>query len=335
MMDREEQRLRRSAFRVRDSELQRYLQDIVCKLGGAHCADVRVHVVRTPLFNASMAPNGMMQVWSGLLLRVENEAQLAAVLGHELGHYLERHTLERLRDMKGRAAFGQFMALFGAVGSLVQLGVLASAFAFSRDQEARADRLGMHLLHRAGYDGRQAAVVWDNLLGELRVTGGDDAGKRSPLFATHPPVENRRDDLLALAGSRGGELGAAGLRAAVAAHRKSWMQDEVLRGQYEESLILFGRMLQRDPGDAQALLARAEVYRLRAGPGDLELALNDLAQVAALPDPPADAFRAQGLLHKQRGEAPHAISAFERYLGSSPQAVDSELIKSYLLEMKP
>ena len=85
MMDREETRLRRSPFVVRDAELNKYLQDLVCRLGGDHCPDIRVHVVRTPLFNATMAPNGMMQVWTGLLLRAENEAQLAAILGHEIG----------------------------------------------------------------------------------------------------------------------------------------------------------------------------------------------------------------------------------------------------------
>ena len=44
------------------------------------------------------------------MLRVDNEAQLAAVLGHEIGHYLARHSVERLRDAKSRAAFGQFSA---------------------------------------------------------------------------------------------------------------------------------------------------------------------------------------------------------------------------------
>ncbi|HVE54757.1 MAG TPA: M48 family metalloprotease, partial [Ramlibacter sp.] len=88
LMDREETRLRRSPLVVRDEALTKYLRDLVCSLGGEHCTDVRVHVVRTAQFNASMAPNGSMQVWSGLLLRVDNEAQLAAVLGHELGHYL-------------------------------------------------------------------------------------------------------------------------------------------------------------------------------------------------------------------------------------------------------
>src|SRR6185436_15359250 len=124
LMDREEARLKR----------------IACRLAGDHCPDMRVYLVRTPVFNASMAPNGMMQVWSGLLLRTSNEAQLAAVLGHEIGHYMARHTLERLRDVKQRAAFGQFLGIafaaarIGSVGSLAQLGVMASLFSYGRDQ---------------------------------------------------------------------------------------------------------------------------------------------------------------------------------------------------------
>ena len=80
IMDREERNLRRSPFLIRDRKLNDYVQGIACRLAGDHCPDVRVYLVNTPLFNASMAPNGMMQVWSGLLLRVENEAQLAAVI---------------------------------------------------------------------------------------------------------------------------------------------------------------------------------------------------------------------------------------------------------------
>lgn len=59
-MDREEARLRRSAFVLRDEALRDYLTQLACKLGGEHCADTRVYAVRTPWFNASMAPNGMM-----------------------------------------------------------------------------------------------------------------------------------------------------------------------------------------------------------------------------------------------------------------------------------
>ena len=320
---------------MRDEALGTYLQDLICRLGGEHCPDIRVHVVRSPHFNASMAPNGMMQVWSGLLLRVENEAQLAAVLGHELGHYLERHTLERLRDMKNRAAFGQFLGMFGLVGALAQLGVLATMFAFSREQEQRADRFGIKLMQRAGYDGTQAAQVWDNLLGEMRITGGEDVGKRSLMFATHPPAGNRRDELLQLAGSSGGQLRTAPLQRVIAPHRLDWLGDEIRRGQYEESLVLFGRMLEANPGDAQVLFARGEALRLRDAPGDLDLALNDLARATAAEGAPADAYRALGLVHQRRSDTEAAGAAFKKYLVAAPQSADASLIRTYLQEQKP
>lgn len=335
MMDREETRLRRSPFTVRDPQLSQYLQDLVCRLAGDHCPDIRVHVVRTPLFNATMAPNGMMQVWTGLLLRAENEAQLAAVLGHEIGHYLERHTLERLRDLRSRAAFAQFIGMFGLVGAIGQLGALAGAFAFSRDHETRADRLGMRLMTRAGYDGRQAAQVWDNLLGELKITGGEDVGKRSPMMATHPPLETRRNDLLRLAGDGGGKTGAVEYQQVMSRHRFGWLQDEIRRGQFEESLVLFNRFLSRNPDDSQALYARGEVYRLRAGKEDLQESLNDLTRVTALDQAPAEAFRALGLVQKQRTDVASAVQAFEKYLTVAPEAADAGLIKNYIAELKP
>lgn len=334
LMDREETRLRRSPFVVRDKALSAYLEQLVCRLGGEHCRDVRVHVVRTPVFNATMAPNGMMQVWTGLLLRVENEAQLAAVLGHEIGHYLERHQLELLRAAKDRAAAGQVLGLFGLAGAVASLAVMASGFAFSREQETRADALGMRLMQGAGYDGRQAAQVWDNLLGELEVTGGDDAGRRSVMMATHPPAADRRDELLRLAGTREGRVGADEFELAMAPHRLGWLQEEIRRGQFEESLVLFRRMLARRPGDAQVLFARGEVYRQRDAQGDLDLALQDLRAASAAERPPAEAFRSLGLVLRRRAD-PAAAGAFEQYLALAPHAMDAALIRQYLTETKP
>lgn len=335
LMDREEARLRRSPFVMRDPALGKYVQDVVCRLTQDHCADIRIHLVRTPLFNASMAPNGMMQVWSGLLLRVENEAQLAAVLGHELGHYLERHTLERLRDAKSKAAFAQFVGLFGLVGAIGQLGVLASMFSFSREQESSADRIGMRLMQGAGYDGKQAAQVWENLLGELKIKGGDRVGSQSPMMATHPPVETRRDDLLKLAGSLPGSTGGPEFRQAMARHRLGWIHDEIKRGQFEESLVLFDRLINQDKADAQLLYARGEVYRLRAGKDDQQHALESLTGATTQANPPAEAFRALGLVHKQRADNESAFQSFEKYLAAAPDAPDAGLIRNYIAELKP
>ena len=147
---RAERKLRRGEFVIHDEAMHDYVQSIACSLGGAHCPDVRVYVVRAPWFNASMAPNGMLQVWSGLLLRVENEAQLAAVLGHEIGHYLRRHGLERLRDAETRSAWGSLLTpLTGPLGSMA---LSLGRFSFSRDQEREADSIGLALMRRAGYD---------------------------------------------------------------------------------------------------------------------------------------------------------------------------------------
>ena len=116
-MDRQEQQLKRSSFLIRDPALNKYVSDIACRLAGEHCPEMRVYLVRTPYFNASMAPNGMMQVWSGLLVRMQNEAQLSAVLGHEIGHYLQRHSVEGLRDAKSRSSFAQILGIaLGVVG---------------------------------------------------------------------------------------------------------------------------------------------------------------------------------------------------------------------------
>lgn len=336
LMDREERRLRRSPLTIRDPQLQAYLRGLVGRLATSHSPDIRVHAVRRPVFNAIMAPNGMMLVWSGLLLRVENEAQLVAVMGHELGHYLERHSVEQLRAAKDRAVLGQLVGLIGGVGGVVgQVGLLASTFAFSREHETRADRMGMRLMQQAGYDGREAAAVWDNLLAELQVTGGKEAGQREDMFSTHPTTAGRRDELLELAGHRGGETGAERFQQVIAPLRLGWLHDEVRRGQYEESLVLFDRMLQRVPGDAEVRFARGEVYRLRDEGGDAQRALADLGLACEAPRPPAQAHRSLGLLHKQLGDRAAALQSFEKYLAQAPEAPDAALVRSYLTELKP
>ena len=336
LMDREESRLRRSPLAVRDAALTAYLTGLVRKLAPDHSPDIRVYVMRTPYFNATMAPNGMMQVWSGLLLRVENEAQLATILGHELGHYLERHAVEQLRDAKDKAVLAQLVGLVGGwAGAAGKIGILASLFAFSREHERRADEAGMRMLIDAGYDGREAPKVWENLLGELKITGGESIGERSQLFATHPPTGHRRDDLRRLAGSGGGSVAAADLRRAIAPLRFGWLHDEIKRGQYEESLVLFDRMLALEPDDAEVRYARGEVYRLRGDGEDLQRAADDLTRATLAARGPADTWRSLGLVEKQRARGGAAVAAFEKYLSMAPDAPEAGMVRAYIAELKP
>ncbi|MCV2419961.1 M48 family metallopeptidase [Paucibacter sp. DJ2R-2] len=331
LMDREETKLRRSPFLLRDAPLRDYLQGIADKLAGEHAADVRVYPVRTPHFNASMAPNGMMQVWSGLLLRVDNEAQLAAVLGHEIAHYLQRHSIERLRDVKARSAFGLFFGMLGVAGLVGQLANTAGAFGFSRDHEREADAIGLTLMRRAGYDTREAAKVWDNLRSEVQASYGGDPGKSSPMFATHPASEERSASLSAMAaGDSGGFVGSAEFNQRLAGLQRGMLEDELRRGQFGPTLVLLERLIARDPLRSELLYFRGEARRLRAGADDAELALRDFERAMEMGHEPPEVHRSLGYMYKQREEIDSARAAFARYLERAPQAADAAMIRSFL-----
>jgi predicted Zn-dependent protease len=331
MMDRAEASLRRSPFLMRDSALRDYLKGVACKLGGGHCADIRVYPVRTPFFNASMAPNGMLQIWSGLLLRVDNEAQLAAVLGHEIGHYLQRHTLDRLRDAKARSAFAIFMVPFGAVGLLGAMIAGAGAFGFSRDQERQADAIGLTLMRQSGYDPREASKIWSNLMAERKARPGGD--ETSPMFATQPPSDERSAALARLAqDATGGVLGEREYAAAIAPFQRDLLDDELRRGQHGETLVLLDRLVQRDPQRADLLYYRAETRRLRAQGSDLDDAMTDLNRAVALGHEPPQVHRCIGYILQKRDQLPGAQSAFAHYLELAPDAPDASLIRTYLAD---
>jgi predicted Zn-dependent protease len=332
IMDREETRLRRSPFALKDPQLHSYVQDIACRLAGDHCPDVRVHLVRTPLFNASMAPNGMMQVWTGLMLRADNEAQLAAVLGHEIGHYLARHSVERLRDVKSRSAFGQFLGLFGLVGAIGQLGMVAGMFAYGRDHEREADQIGAILMRKAGYDAAEAVKVWENL--QLEIQARPEGAANSPLFATHPPAEERKEALARFAqAAPGGVTNEAAWRERIGPFLREWLNEEIKRGQHEESLALLTRMLARSPSQPDYAFARGEVYRLRGKEDDLDAAIADYRAAAVLGGEPPETHRGLAMIYRSRKQSADARASFQRYLELAPQAPDFAMIKTYVEEL--
>jgi len=340
-MDREEQRLKRSSFVIRDPALHDYVNRIACRLAGDHCPEMRVYLVRTPYFNASMAPNGMMQVWSGLLVRMQNEGQLAAVLGHEIGHYLQRHSVERLRDIKSRSSFAQIVGIAlgvaggGNLGALAQVGILAGGLAYGRDQEREADRIGIALMARNGYAPAEAGRVWGQLLEEYEgaKAAGEDVSTTNILFASHPPAEERRE-VLAAAAKRdwpGAErTGADEYRAALASHRMGFLYDEVRRRRFGESLVLFDRLLKASPRDGQVQYFKGEAYRLRGREGDTKLALEAYRAALEMDNTPPEVHRSLGTVLRQTGEDAEATRAFQRFLELKPDAEDAELIRSYL-----
>ena len=337
MMDRAERRLKGSRFLVRDPALNAYVQDIVCRLSRDHCPDIRPYIIRTPRFNASMAPNGMMQVWTGLLLRCSDEAQFAAVIGHEMGHYLRRHTVERWRDAREKADLGAVLGLglavagVGYAGSLTNLALTASMFAFSRDQEREADEIGLELMLKAGYTPFAAPEVWEQFIAEAKA--GTAERSSNILFATHPEPEERvvaLREAVASYDSTVGERGYDRYRQKLAGVRHEIVHDELALRQYGRSKLVFSRLIEQSPNDGMLWYAKGEVYRLRGNPGDANLAIDAYAKALETGNAPPETYRSVVLVELKRGERDKARAAFDTYIELNPNAPDVGALRMIL-----
>lgn len=152
--------------------------------------------------NAFVLPSGKIGVTTGLLALVRNDDQLAAVLGHEVGHVVARHAAERYSTnalasvaISGvQSAAGDYSRAAGAIGGLgAQLGVLLP---FSRNHELEADRIGVDYMQRAGFRPAEAVALW-RLMAQQRETS-------TPQFAsTHPSDSTRIAALEQYIASRG------------------------------------------------------------------------------------------------------------------------------------
>jgi predicted Zn-dependent protease len=341
-MDRIEENLRTSGRLVTDEAVRTYLRGIVCKLAPEHCADIRLYVVQTPHFNASMAPNGTMQVWTGLILRADNEAQLAYVLGHELGHYLRRHSLQRWRDARTKtnvaAAFSIVAAAAGQgyLGSLAQLAALGSILQFSRDQEREADDIGFELMVRAGYDPREAPKIWEALDAERKA-----AKESGPLvfFASHPAADERTETLKGLAQKahapdRAWTDGRQAYVTAMHRLRPALLRDELRLRHFKRTQVLLERLLAAEPGSGPLHFYQGELYRLRNEDGDTGRALASYERALGAGGAPPETHRGAGLLRMRQGDKDTARAAFDRYLAEAPEAEDRAMIRSYLEQLR-
>jgi predicted Zn-dependent protease len=344
VVDQMEKDIRHSPLRIIEPGLNTYLTNLACKLAGDHCSDLRVYVMETPHFNASMAPNGMMQIWSGLLLRCRNEAELAAVISHEIGHYIRRHSVQQLENASNQAAFAAFagVILTGMTGvnvtGLTQAIALANIFAFSREQEAEADSLGLELMVEAGYAPIAAAQIWSGLVEEM--DAGLDAEEREELrskrdvwTATHPTPNARIRSLTTQAAVRGSSAQRFDQKrylTAVGPLRDRFMEGELRLQQFDRTLVLVSRLSETYPDDPQIRFYRGEIHRRRHASGDEGRAMQAYGEAVELDERHAPSWRGLGILHRRAGRVAKAQDAFRRYLQFDPAAKDRLMIQSFL-----
>lgn len=345
----------RSAVRIEDAALRDYVRTVQCRVAPQHCADIRVQVFRRPAFNAFVMPNGYTEVWSGLLLRVRNEAQLAFVLGHEAAHYTGNHSLRQWETVKrtqgallalniAASAAATFDASYVDYGRYVDVlataayvGALAGLFAFSREFEEEADSVGQGWMAAAGYDPAEAARVWQTV---IRLDGASDSERirrsesRGSVFRTHPLSRARLAALEARAPRLASDRTRAGqdeatYRAVIRPFLQDWLRDEMRRRDFGATLALLDDL--KPGGDAGVIgYFEGEVYRLRRQPGDEARAIAAYRAATAAPDGPVEAWRELGTSLNRVADRAGARAALQAYLDRAPDAPDRALIQRQL-----
>lgn len=335
-MDRAERDIAASPIRIRDKQLVAYVQRVLCEVTAASCPDLRLYIVDVPQFNAQMAPNGMVLVFTGALLRMHDEAELAIVLGHEFTHYRLRHGLQFwIKARHTSAVFASLGVGGGLVGGLAQVVGMASLFSYSRDFEREADREGFAAALAHGYDPQAGVRLWARMLREEKAS----RERHYTVFASHPKTAERLQDVRAAAAAAPAGTwhdGRAVYQQAVRPLLPHWLDEELSRRTYDASIQVITDLRADAPADEQGLLAfyLAQAYRQRRAVGDAERASALYREAIAHADAPADAWREYGLDLRQAGQRAGAIAALQRYLQLAPQAQDRAFIEQDLAELE-
>jgi predicted Zn-dependent protease len=374
----EERKLVAEAAVYDDPLLVDYLEGIVSRLNPPAMAvnpeiRYRVTVIEDPTLNAFAYPHGSLFVHTGLLARMESEAELATVLGHEMSHVEGRHMLRFRRAARNRqigwsvAAVAAAVILAGEqgeayeegnwsrgarigvlsdlfVGLGLQLAVLAAINGYGRELEAEADEAGFAKLARAGYDPRAAPEVYRALLEEH----GEPSTAEAFFFGSHPKLANRLENAEAwAAGAPPVEPeAAAGDEQAFVRRIRPVVRDDARLNLERGRLGLAEHELQRAlawmPGDPEAhlLLARLRFAQADAAPDSASAAVLEGEGEAALreavrldPQRP-EPHRELGLLAYRRGEYEEACRELGHYLEVDPDASDARTVRDYLLELE-
>lgn len=345
--DKAERGARASGELDTDPALTAYVQEVACRVATDYCGELRVYVMDRPIFNASAAPNGYIEVWSGLLLRADNEAELAFVVGHEIGHYAENHSLEQWNTTKGWATAAMVVTIgagvagayyqvdLSGVGDLAYLTAMSSIFSYGRGQETQADQIGFERAVAAGYDPTAPAQIWRSLRDETKHSSFERVRRReaaNSVFRTHPLTEARIAalDALAKAHPASGRLERERYRAMIRPHLATWLDDEMNRRDYGGLLVLIDR-LERDGEDLGVIeFYRGEVYRQRREEGDAVLARDAYEKASAHADAPVAVWRELGDLQAKLNNAQAARGAWQHYLELAVSADDRWIVEDSL-----
>ena len=322
-----------SGVLYQDAEIENYLNQIVKKLHtNSISPDIsfQIKVVKDPNLNAFAFPNGVIYIHSGILARMDNEAQLAALLAHEMAHCTQRHSFRALRSIKDRtqaktATFRELAQLLGITGSI------ASISGYTRELETEADRVGLDLALKANYDPREVLKLFELLKQEIEIEGIEEPY----FFGTHPNVRQRIENVnnwLAekyqgkITGIKNTDVFQSKISRLVLDNARL----DLRQGRFLVAQRTVEKFLTVKPDDARAYFLLGEIFRQRSRQDDAAAAIKYYEKSISLNPSFPEPHKAMGLIHYKDGARRLAKKYFESSLLLSPDTADKAYIQGYL-----
>jgi len=377
--EKEEEKLAKTGKTYDDPLLEEYLASVAARLVPEEARQAgapapRIAIFRDPTLNAFAMPNGKVYIHTGLLSRVENEAQLSMILSHELTHVTNRHALMFNRGAQNKQIWFTTLAIPASQGVAVaagtqagkgnyvsaevlrttsniflglglELAFIAAVNGFGRDLEREADREGMERMVKAGYDPCEAPRVF----ALLKDDHGDGTKLESFFFGNHPRLDERiatTEELLKTKYATTDTAALARNPDEFAMRTRTVVREnaalDIRAGRFGLAKAQLDRVLPLAPKDPTTHLYYGDLYRLQAQrakkpadkPALVDEALQAYERAAALDPTYPDPFRQMGFLYYQSKQTEKSKESFRKYLALKPDAQDARRIKEYLVELE-
>jgi predicted Zn-dependent protease len=322
-----------SGMLYQDVEIENYLNRIAAKLHANSISSdfsFQIKVIKDPSLNAFAFPNGAIYIHTGILARMDNEAQLAALLAHEIVHCTHRHSLRTLRSIKDRtqannARVRELAQLLGITGSIT------STSGYTRELETEADRVGLDLTVKANYDPREILNLFELLKQEIELEGIEEPY----FFGTHPNVRQRIENVnnwLAekyhgkITGIKNTDVFQSKISRLVLDNARL----DLRQGRYFVAQRAVEKFLAIKQDDARAYFLLGEIFRQRGRQDDAAAVIKNYEKSISLNPSFPEPHKAMGLIHYKDGEKGLAKKYFESCLLLSPETIDRAYIQGYL-----
>lgn len=336
-----------------DRHVEAYLESITDQMLGQQLDHLGIEVdfilVEEPTLSAWVYPYGTIAVHTGLLTGMDNEAQLASILAHEISHFLQRHSYRETISKGRQGLLGKGLGILAAAAAAKATGVVDTGLidatgglwtdlvtnGYSRKLEYVADEEGLDLMANAHYAEDQALIGFATL-GDNDVYGVVNINY---LWSSHPKLEDRLKNLKKEIKKRkrkknyvaGVVPEAERYYAGIAPILIMNARLDIKERQYERARMALSKYMSVSPDDPEAEFLVGETLRKQNPDGpDFTERMNAYERALEKDSGYAVAYKELGMAYRMQRANSEALQAFEEYLALAPDAPDAGIIRGYM-----